>query len=57
VKAIQEWGGLIPSQFDALGDQDKALILAWYATTQMMAAVEVDEQEREAKRGKRRVGK
>lgn len=52
MRAAQAWGGLLPSQFDALDDKDKAMILAWYRSTQTMAAVEAVEQEREIRRGR-----
>jgi len=45
---------LLPSQFDALDEKDKAMILAWYRSTQTMAAVEAAEQEREMRRARRK---
>ena len=48
VDVAYEWGGMSPSQFRALSDQDKAEMSTYLDQKRKMTAYEIQEQRREA---------
>jgi hypothetical protein len=47
------WGIPYPSKWNALPDEDRAWMLQTYVAREQMRAVEIDEQERDARKGGR----